>query len=131
MIHNVSRIFYKHAEVNMDYKARLKAFRKELKKHNLDGFMVTNEFNRRYLSGFTGSFGGLFIDARNAWIATDSRYFIQVKNQCPDFSLLQVGKISSYDLFMKKKKLEGKKIGRNDPGPCGSGRKYKKCHGAG
>jgi hypothetical protein len=25
---------------------------------------------------------------------------------------------------------EGPKIGRNDPCPCGSGRKYKKCHGA-
>jgi preprotein translocase subunit SecA len=25
---------------------------------------------------------------------------------------------------------EGKKVGRNDPCPCGSGRKYKKCHGA-
>jgi uncharacterized protein len=26
---------------------------------------------------------------------------------------------------------EGPKIGRNDPCPCGSGRKYKQCHGAG
>ncbi len=26
-------------------------------------------------------------------------------------------------------KLEGPKIGRNDPCPCGSGKKYKKCHG--
>jgi preprotein translocase subunit SecA len=25
---------------------------------------------------------------------------------------------------------EGAKIGRNDPCPCGSGKKYKKCHGA-
>ena len=25
---------------------------------------------------------------------------------------------------------EGKKVGRNDPCPCGSGKKYKKCHGA-
>jgi preprotein translocase subunit SecA len=24
---------------------------------------------------------------------------------------------------------EGKKVGRNDPCPCGSGKKYKKCHG--
>ncbi|PIR95103.1 hypothetical protein COT95_00525, partial [Candidatus Falkowbacteria bacterium CG10_big_fil_rev_8_21_14_0_10_37_6] len=24
----------------------------------------------------------------------------------------------------------GNKIGRNDPCPCGSGKKYKKCHGA-
>ncbi|MDX1584432.1 MAG: SEC-C metal-binding domain-containing protein, partial [Thermoanaerobaculia bacterium] len=27
-------------------------------------------------------------------------------------------------------KRSGKKIGRNDPCPCGSGKKYKKCHGA-
>ncbi|MEK6913183.1 MAG: SEC-C metal-binding domain-containing protein [Nanoarchaeota archaeon] len=24
----------------------------------------------------------------------------------------------------------GDKIGRNDPCPCGSGKKYKRCHGA-
>jgi hypothetical protein len=28
-------------------------------------------------------------------------------------------------------RLEGPKIGRNDPCPCGSGKKYKKCCGAG
>ncbi len=28
-------------------------------------------------------------------------------------------------------KREGPKVGRNDPCPCGSGKKYKKCHGAG
>jgi uncharacterized protein YecA (UPF0149 family) len=26
---------------------------------------------------------------------------------------------------------ETPKVGRNDPCPCGSGRKYKQCHGAG
>jgi preprotein translocase subunit SecA len=26
-------------------------------------------------------------------------------------------------------KRDGEKIGRNDPCPCGSGKKYKKCHG--
>ena len=26
---------------------------------------------------------------------------------------------------------DGPKVGRNDPCPCGSGKKYKKCHGAG
>jgi preprotein translocase subunit SecA len=25
---------------------------------------------------------------------------------------------------------EQEKVGRNDPCPCGSGKKYKKCHGA-
>jgi preprotein translocase subunit SecA len=27
--------------------------------------------------------------------------------------------------------IRGEKVGRNDPCPCGSGKKYKKCHGAG
>ncbi|MCL4854584.1 MAG: SEC-C domain-containing protein, partial [Bryobacteraceae bacterium] len=26
--------------------------------------------------------------------------------------------------------LKGKKVGRNDPCPCGSGKKYKKCCGS-
>jgi preprotein translocase subunit SecA len=26
-------------------------------------------------------------------------------------------------------KREGNKVGRNDPCPCGSGKKFKKCHG--
>ncbi|MBI3963759.1 MAG: SEC-C domain-containing protein, partial [Candidatus Kerfeldbacteria bacterium] len=30
----------------------------------------------------------------------------------------------------KARTAEGKKVGRNDPCPCGSGKKYKKCHGA-
>ena len=34
------------------------------------------------------------------------------------------------ELFPETVVREGPKIGRNDPCPCGSGRKYKKCHGA-
>ena len=30
-----------------------------------------------------------------------------------------------------KQVTAGQKVGRNDPCPCGSGKKYKKCHGAG
>ena len=30
----------------------------------------------------------------------------------------------------KKQAASAKKAGRNDPCPCGSGKKYKKCHGA-
>lgn len=32
---------------------------------------------------------------------------------------------------VKPVKLDGPKIGRNDPCHCGSGKKFKKCHGAG
>ena len=29
-----------------------------------------------------------------------------------------------------RRAVAGTKVGRNDPCPCGSGKKYKKCHGA-
>ena len=36
----------------------------------------------------------------------------------------------SVDLIKQKvKNAEGKNVGRNDPCPCGSGKKYKKCCG--
>ena len=35
------------------------------------------------------------------------------------------------EVKVKQIKLEGPKVGRNDPCPCGSGKKYKKCHGRG
>ena len=38
----------------------------------------------------------------------------------------KVGAIAAADTFVR----EGEKVGRNDPCPCGSGKKYKKCHGA-
>jgi len=34
------------------------------------------------------------------------------------------------DASVETVRREGPKVGRNDPCPCGSGRKYKKCHGA-
>jgi preprotein translocase subunit SecA len=33
------------------------------------------------------------------------------------------------EIKVRQIKLEGPKVGRNDPCPCGSGKKYKKCHG--
>jgi preprotein translocase subunit SecA len=30
----------------------------------------------------------------------------------------------------QQQRRTGEKVGRNDPCPCGSGKKYKKCHGA-
>jgi preprotein translocase subunit SecA len=34
------------------------------------------------------------------------------------------------DDVVKTVRHDGAKVGRNDPCPCGSGKKYKKCHGA-
>ena len=95
----------------MDYKNRLKRLRNELKSQELDGIMITNEWNRRYLSGFTGSAGVLYIDSKRAFIAVDSRYYIQASKQSPDFKLIKVGMESPFRIFKNLLKLSGRRIG--------------------
>ncbi len=41
----------------------------------------------------------------------------------------QVAQEQGQEIKEKPKDQSGKKIGRNDPCPCGSGKKYKRCHG--
>jgi preprotein translocase subunit SecA len=42
----------------------------------------------------------------------------------------QPARVGGDDAEVKTVHREGPKVGRNDPCPCGSGKKYKKCHGA-
>jgi len=95
----------------MNCKDRIKRLRKELEILKLDGIMITNPANRLYLSGFMGDTGMLFIDSKDAFIATDSRFYFQAKQECPDYELIQAGNESPYQMFMKRKKLEGRTIG--------------------
>ncbi len=69
---------------------RLQKLREFISSRGLDGFLVTNPENRRYLSGFTGSAGVLLITPDSAYIATDFRYYEQVARECPGFTLVKV-----------------------------------------
>jgi preprotein translocase subunit SecA len=40
-------------------------------------------------------------------------------------------RVGGDDATVKTQRRDEPKVGRNDPCPCGSGKKYKKCHGAG
>ncbi len=70
---------------------RLTRLRELMVEENLDGMLITQPENRRYLSGFTGSAGVLIVTAERQAIATDFRYYQQVQAQCPDWELIQVG----------------------------------------
>jgi preprotein translocase subunit SecA len=48
----------------------------------------------------------------------------------PEVSRLQTNRGDEAEATREPVRVEAK-VGRNDPCPCGSGRKYKKCHGAG
>ncbi|RMF01647.1 MAG: aminopeptidase P family protein [Chloroflexi bacterium] len=70
---------------------RVDNLRQKMAEVQLDGFLVTQPENRRYLSGFSGSAGVLVVSAARHGLATDSRYYEQVRQQCPDWELLEVG----------------------------------------
>jgi Xaa-Pro aminopeptidase len=70
--------------------ARVQALRRSLPDAGVDTILIAQPENRRYLSGFTGSAGYLFISADAARLATDSRYYEQVQRQAPDFELVRI-----------------------------------------
>jgi Xaa-Pro aminopeptidase len=76
---------------------RLNKIRQHITEKGLDALFVSQAENRRYLSGFTGSSGYLFITQSQAILATDFRYIEQAQGQAPDFKILQTqGAISKW-----------------------------------
>ncbi len=69
---------------------RLQNLRAALVNQGVDAMLVTQPENRRYLSGFTGSAGALIVTQQEAILATDFRYYEQVRQQAPDFRLAEV-----------------------------------------
>lgn len=69
---------------------RLERLRQRLGEEGLDAILISQVENRRYLSGFTGSAGYLFISQRSTILATDFRYVEQAKSQATGFDIVQI-----------------------------------------
>ena len=76
---------------------RLDKIRTKIADNGVEALFVSQAENRRYLSGFTGSSGYLFITQADAILATDFRYIEQAREQAPDFNIFQThGAISKW-----------------------------------
>ena len=71
-------------------KQRLEKLRAKMAEKNYEGIFVTQEQNRRYMSGFTGSSGYLVITQNAAVLLTDFRYTEQAGLQSPDYDVRQI-----------------------------------------
>ena len=60
---------------------RVENLREEFEDLNIDGLMITGEWNRRYVSGFTGSNGVVLFTKSQIKFITDYRYFEQAQEQ--------------------------------------------------
>lgn len=75
----------------MDYQQRRAALVKEMTAKGQWALIVTSYENRRYYSGFSGSFGFLVIMPDRTILLTDGRYRDQAKVEAPDIDLAIVG----------------------------------------
>ena len=64
--------------------------RKSISNSGFDGFLVTNDYNRRYISGFSGSAGYLLITKKDSVLITDFRYIEQASIEAPGFEIIRM-----------------------------------------
>ena len=88
---------------------RYEKLEKLLAAKKLDAVLVSDGYNMRYLSGFTGATGYLLITKTSKTLFTDSRYTIAANAQAPDYAVVEVDAARDYCKFINQV-LEAEKI---------------------
>jgi len=91
------------------FRQRVDAVRARLPRLKAAGMVVTGPSNVRWLSGYTGSAGALFITRDRAVIISDFRYRTQIAEQCPGFEYFESprGLIAGAAAVVKAEKARG------------------------
>lgn len=90
---------------------KLVKLREALKEHGLDALLVTNSYNRRYMTGFTGSAGVAVISAEDAVFITDFRYTEQAAKQVQGFRIVQHEKTIIEEVANQVEQMKIKTLG--------------------
>lgn len=67
---------------------RLNILRENMAEQGLDAIFLHQRENLLYITGFTGTTGGLYVTETKAFVLVDSRYVEQAKAQCPGFDVV-------------------------------------------
>ena len=65
-----------------------KSVQEVLRTQKIDAILVTDPYNMRYISGFRGGEGTLYISEKNSVLITDSRY-TEAAQQESDFTVVE------------------------------------------
>ena len=71
----------------MDNYKRVKEIIKDIK---IDGILISNGKNIRYISGFTGETGYLYISNKRRVVVTDFRYTFQAEKEAEDYEIITI-----------------------------------------
>lgn len=84
---------------------KLLKLRQALKEQQIDALLITSDYNRRYMTGFTGSSGVAIISADAAVFITDFRYTEQAAKQVLGFDIVQHNGLIHQEVAAQVKKL--------------------------
>ena len=86
---------------------RLRQLRGAIKRRGLDGLIVSNIINVRYLSGFSGSEGMMLVSDERGILIIDSRYIEQVKDECKEVEVIErrLGLVKTVSNLARRLKL--------------------------
>ncbi|RPA60138.1 aminopeptidase P family protein [Aerococcus agrisoli] len=70
---------------------RISALQESMAAEGINAYYVTDPFNLRYISGFTGTSGTALITSNHAYFITDFRYREQAKAQCIGYEVIIAG----------------------------------------
>ncbi|WP_188206136.1 M24 family metallopeptidase [Alkalibacillus aidingensis] len=68
---------------------KISRLRQKMQEKDIDGMLITNGQNRRYMTGFTGTAGVVLITLEQAVFITDFRYTVQAREQVTGFDLVE------------------------------------------
>ncbi|PAD69463.1 Xaa-Pro dipeptidase [Bacillus sp. 7586-K] len=90
---------------------KLDKIRNRFKELSIDGLLITSEYNRRYMTGFTGTSGIALISEDKAVFMTDFRYTEQAAKQVKEYEIVQHTGPLSEEVAQLVSKLGIKKLG--------------------
>lgn len=82
------------------FKERMTKLRTAMASRGLDAVLLVGDYNRNYLSGFTGNESFSVITADKAFFITDSRFTEQAKQQVKDYEILEYSKNTTFADFL-------------------------------
>ena len=90
---------------------KLTKLRELLVEKELDALLVTSGYNRRYMTGFTGTAGVAIISNDDAVFITDFRYMEQAADQIKDFRIVQHEKTIIEEVAQQAELMKVKRLG--------------------
>lgn len=90
---------------------KLTKLRASFFKADIDGILITNPYNRRYISNFTGTAGIILISSEKAQFITDFRYVEQAAKQCIGFEIIQHNGVAADEIARQVSALGIQKLG--------------------